>query len=45
MLGACYYADCHLGEPGCSIIEAVERGDIPKGRYESYSALRTGTPD
>jgi len=46
MLGGCFYADCkHLSEPGCPIIEAVERGEISRGRYESYRALRTGDPD
>jgi ribosome biogenesis GTPase len=45
-LGGCYYADCkHLSEPGCLIIEAVERGEISTARYESYSALRSGEPD
>jgi ribosome biogenesis GTPase len=45
-LGTCFYADCkHLTEPGCSVIAAVERGDISTARYESYSALRTGEPD
>ncbi|CAN5776507.1 ribosome small subunit-dependent GTPase A [soil metagenome] len=46
MLGSCFYADCkHLSEPGCAVIEAVERGEIPVGRYQSYCALRTGVPD
>jgi ribosome biogenesis GTPase len=45
-LGRCFYADCrHLGEPGCAVLEAVEHGDIPRERYESYAALRRGQPD
>jgi ribosome biogenesis GTPase len=46
LLGTCFYADCkHLSEPGCAIIEAVEQGRISRARYESYCALRTGSPD
>ncbi|MGN6484965.1 MAG: ribosome small subunit-dependent GTPase A [Thermomicrobiales bacterium] len=41
-LGGCFYQDCtHVHEPDCAIREAVERGDITRGRYESYVALRT----
>jgi ribosome biogenesis GTPase len=43
LLGHCFYADCtHLHEPGCAIIEAVERSEISRARYESYAALRRG---
>lgn len=46
LLGSCFYADCkHLSEPGCSILDAVGRGEIARGRYESYRALRIGDPD
>ncbi|HEV2065633.1 MAG TPA: ribosome small subunit-dependent GTPase A [Thermomicrobiales bacterium] len=42
-LGGCFYPDCtHVHEPGCDVREAVERGNIPLDRYESYRALRTG---
>jgi ribosome biogenesis GTPase / thiamine phosphate phosphatase len=45
-LGSCFYADCkHLSEPGCAVIDAVERDEISLARYESYSGLRTGEPD
>ncbi len=38
-LGTCRYDDCrHLKEPGCGVRLAVEKGDIPRGRYESYKA-------
>ncbi|MCC6805710.1 MAG: ribosome small subunit-dependent GTPase A [Anaerolineae bacterium] len=37
----CRFADCaHRSEPGCAVRAAVERGDISKGRYQSYLALR-----
>lgn len=40
-LGECRFADClHTVEPGCAIREAVERGEITRGRYESYVKLR-----
>lgn len=39
-LGTCRYDDCrHLKEPGCRVRQAVEEGDIPRSRYESYKAL------
>lgn len=39
--GECRFADCtHRVEPGCAIREAVEVGEIPVGRYESYAKLR-----
>lgn len=41
LLDECRFADCtHIVEPGCAIREAVEVGDIPAGRYESYVKLR-----
>jgi ribosome biogenesis GTPase / thiamine phosphate phosphatase len=36
----CRYLPCtHTHEPGCAVIEAVERGDIDEGRYASYRAI------
>ena len=36
-LGTCKYTKCsHTTEDGCKIIEAVNNGDIPKERHESY---------
>lgn len=35
--GNCRFNDCsHLSEPGCSIKEAVETGELKKERYNSY---------
>lgn len=43
LLGQCFYDDCtHVHEPDCAIREAVEAGAIPRERYESYVAIRTG---
>ena len=37
----CLFSDCtHIHEPGCAVIAAVERSEIPKERYESYRRLR-----
>lgn len=43
-----YLGDCrfgrgcsHIHEPGCAIRAAVEAGEIPEARYESYRTLRT----
>lgn len=36
----CRFRDCaHLCEKGCAVVEAVEAGDIPKSRHESYCAM------
>lgn len=35
--GACRFNSCnHLCEKGCSVIEAVENGTIPRSRHDSY---------
>jgi ribosome biogenesis GTPase len=39
-LGRCAFNDCtHLHEPRCAIRDAVEAGDIPPERYDSYRRL------
>lgn len=41
LVGACKFNDCrHLQEPGCAVLEAVERGEVAESRHESYAALR-----
>ncbi len=36
-LGRCRFRDCsHRHEPGCALLEAVERGDIHPQRFASY---------
>lgn len=36
-LGQCKFDDClHMSEPGCAVKEAVESGQIPNLRYQSY---------
>ena len=40
LLTTCRYTKCtHLREEGCRIIEAVEKGDIPLSRHQSYVTL------
>ena len=37
----CRFADCtHIGEPGCSVLLAVENGIISDDRYQSYLKLK-----
>ena len=34
---SCRFGNCmHLNEPGCAVVEAVERGEIARSRYNSY---------
>mgnify|MGYP002550708931 FL=1 len=36
-LRECYFGNCtHVGEPDCGVKDAVERGEIDKGRYLRY---------
>jgi ribosome biogenesis GTPase len=37
----CQFSDCtHVHEPGCAVQEAVRRGQVHPGRYESYLRMR-----
>lgn len=39
-IDGCRFNSCsHTVEKGCSLIEAVNRGDVEKSRHESYAAL------
>lgn len=38
----CKFTDCrHETEPGCAVIAAVEAGELPQRRLDSYRTLRT----
>lgn len=38
---ACRFRDCmHDREPGCAVRDAVESGEIPRSRHESYLSVR-----
>jgi ribosome biogenesis GTPase len=40
LLDKCKYHNCtHLHEPGCAVKEALEAGEIPATRYETYLSL------
>ncbi|MDF3919718.1 small ribosomal subunit biogenesis GTPase RsgA [Salinicola salarius] len=40
-LGHCRFRDCrHRQEPGCALIDAVERGDIHPQRFASFQRIR-----
>lgn len=45
-LGSCRFNDCtHSTEPGCAVREAVERSEVSRARYESFSKLRAEMED
>ncbi|WP_293890963.1 ribosome small subunit-dependent GTPase A [Sporocytophaga sp.] len=40
LLGHCRFHNCkHFNEPGCTIIQQVEKGEIALSRYESYLSM------
>ncbi|MCG7600343.1 small ribosomal subunit biogenesis GTPase RsgA [Halomonas sp. McH1-25] len=40
VLGHCRFRDCrHRDEPGCALLEAVDRGDIAEQRFVSYRRI------
>jgi len=42
-VSGCAFSDCtHTHEPGCSVISAVEAGEIHPERYNSYIKMRLG---
>jgi ribosome biogenesis GTPase len=46
LVAECEFSDCtHMHEPGCAVIEAVERGKISPERYDSYVRIRSGDED
>ena len=39
-LGRCKFSDClHISEPGCAVKKAIEDGELPLERFESYIKL------
>jgi ribosome biogenesis GTPase len=41
VIPGCRFSDCsHVREPGCAVKDAVERGEIDAGRFESYLKIR-----
>jgi len=37
----CHFKNCtHINEPGCSVLQAVEKGELNKKRYQNYLKIR-----
>lgn len=44
--GSCRYSDCsHKNEPGCSLREALESGELSRDRYDQYRKLMGETKE
>ena len=44
LLKMCKYTDCtHTNESGCRILEAIEKGELTKERFEQYLKLQKET--
>lgn len=44
--GACKFNDCmHRDEPGCAVRKAVEEGEVPESRYNSYLDMLKGVDE
>jgi ribosome biogenesis GTPase len=42
-LGECRFKNClHIDEPGCAVLEALEKGEIHPARYASYISMLQG---
>jgi ribosome biogenesis GTPase len=40
--GDCRFGNCsHIAEPGCAVLDAVEKQTASRPRYESYVKLRS----
>ena len=40
LAAACRFADCHhAGEPGCAIQAALDSGELPERRFDSWRRL------
>lgn len=45
-IGTCKFTSCaHVADKGCSIVEAVKRGEISSSRHDSYVALYNEVKD
>ncbi len=41
LMKMCKYTDCtHTNEPGCKVLEAIEKGELKKERYDQYIKLQ-----
>ncbi len=39
--GRCRFSDCrHQAEPGCAVLAAIQAGELPPARWQSYQALQ-----
>ena len=46
LVGHCRFRDCkHESEPGCAVLDAVERGDIQAPRFDSYLRIKEAILD
>ena len=40
LIGRCRFSDCdHTSEPGCAVLAAIENGELPLERWQSYQKI------
>jgi ribosome biogenesis GTPase len=40
LMGNCRFHNCrHINEPGCAVLEALEKGELESSRYDSYLSI------
>ena len=40
LMGNCRFHNCrHINEPGCAVLEALDKGELETSRYDSYLSI------
>jgi ribosome biogenesis GTPase len=40
LMGNCRFHNCrHINEPGCAVLDALDKGELESSRYDSYLSI------